>query len=499
MKSESQVKTLKKTRYGGGSPHKVFGRPAQTLYGGLMKIPKGPVQAQLIRELQSSLKEKGVQYHSRTVKRQLLGNIEYIPEALEEALLGWTRQQPGAVYKKLLRDFTKNKNLLESSSEPSLYISASLFSRMVAAYLYLKKQLSRRRLAVRLQKNLEEKKILMGLETLQAALSGKTQKIRKCLEEEMRQLFFKEGFKSEAELLSFLQEADAKGRQEIERVPTGNIHQWVDAYLLKSKDISKRQLALKIKGHLASKGYCYHLSSIQSVIEGKTKKTKRALLEAVYDTFKEGGLFDTKSIAKFSDSLSEEQRHRHDYVDAKKIPDWVRQLLEKNPGLTRRSLALILRDDLEKNNFQFSLSTLQYVLAGKTQRTRGIVVELLGRYLTGSEFHDLVASHKKLPLRRERVPIDVRVIRAFEQMSRAAPEEREALQRAFLDSRAELIKSRWNLKFRRHPLRKQVQKKSYDDLYRDIASQESYPAFDRQGEDLSVTHDGETNIDRLVS
>jgi hypothetical protein len=262
---------------------KVFGAPLQSLYRRLIKLQKAPQQPEIIRTISTILENKGVHYHSRTIKRQLLGNIEYIPESLEETLVDWLKNTPQNEYQSLLAQFRKDKESLENSHDKSLYVSPQNFIRMADAYLYLNKISSRRRLAVRLNQDLKKKNISMGLETLQSALAGKTQKIKKILEDELRGYFVQESFSTSE---NFIEELALKAIQEVQKVEVKNIPKLVDDYLLKTEGISRRKLAMLLKDRLTQKGYTYHLSSIQSILEGKTKKTRKIVLQTLIDLFK---------------------------------------------------------------------------------------------------------------------------------------------------------------------------------------------------------------------
>lgn len=478
---------------------KVFGKPLQGLYAKFIKEKGVPCQPDLIREFCHSLSEQGLHYHPRTIKRQLLGNIEYIPEALEKIMVHWIQVQSKLSYQRLLREFKKNKKDLENSHDQTLYVSPQFFTRMGDGYFYLHKQLSRRQLALKLQEALKKKKVIIGLETLQAALAGKNQKIRKVLEDEMKQFFFQEGFETKDKIEKFLEEIQQKGFQEFEKVEVNNIEEIIDAYLLKSLGLSKRQLALKIKDRLEKKGYTYHLSSIQSVIEGKTRKTKRAILDIIHDLLKEEGIDNPENMHDYLNSLSESQRHWHCYVSADSIPNIVQKLLDQNPTLTRRRLALILQDELNEKGFKFSLNSLQYILGGKTKRTRQVVHETLESYLKGEDFKKLLLrTEDKYSSRKGRPSLSYQVLEAFRKFHQAKGEEQNVAHENFLRVRVELIKTRWERRFHKKPGRRSPTWKSPNDLYEN-PSPEEYPTTGEMPGDLSSAPEVQIQLDRLVS
>ncbi len=423
---------------------KVYGKPLQDLYAKIIRQATAPAPPDLIRALSQFLKRRGLNYHPRTLKRQLLGNIEYVPEALEDALVHWVESQKKSTQQKFLREFRSEKKSLEKSQDKSLYVAPHFFIRLADGYLYLNKHLSRRKLALQLRQDLADKKTRIGLETLQAALAGKPQKIRKVIEDQLLEYFHAEGFKTKPQIESFLDQSDQKGKQEIKKVEVGNIGQLIDAYLFKAEGISKRQLALKLQELLKAKGYAYHLSSIQSVLEGKTKKTKQAILETLNDLLREEGLSDPGNLKELIQSVPPGQLEWHHYVEADAIPEMVQKILSQNPTMTRRRLASMLRQDLVEKKFNFSLNTLQYILAGKTKRTRKIVFELLGDYQKPGILQGRLANAKtSWASRKGRPSLGLRVAEAYEKLQNATEAERDSLLQIFKEIRLDLIRKRW--------------------------------------------------------
>lgn len=480
--------------------HKVFGKPIQDLYTNILNLPKAPHPPAIIGELCRSMEKFGLHYHPRTIKRQLKGNIEYVPEALELALIHWVQDQKLPGSKKSLNNFEKAKKDIENSDDLSLYISPDFFIQMAEGFLFLHKQLSRRKLALLLQIQLEKRKVFIGLETLQAALAGKTQKIRKVIEEELKQLFFEDGFNDKKSLDEYLKKVSSEGKNEIKKVEVENIVEAVDAYLLKTKDISKRQFAIKVKACLEIKGYVYHLSSIQSVIEGKTRKTKKAILETIYEIFADAGISKEEGLQKALLSIPESQRGWNHYINAEIIPSLVEQIIEQNPSMTRRKLALLMRDDLSENNFNFSLNTLQYILGGKTKRTRKIVLDLIEGYLKDNRLAEAwAAKAPQLSSPKGRPSITHRLLEAYDQLAHASPQDRPDLERKFYLTREEMIKRRWTTKFQqtRSPYRGRRRNKS--NYWDEMEAGESSQDLAENGNEPSVAYDVESKFDRLVS
>jgi hypothetical protein len=474
---------------------KVFGKPLQRLYHELLGLPKGPSQPQVLKSLSGALGARGLTYHPRTIKRQLLGNIRYIPEALEAALTDWLKTQKDPEYKKLLRQFNHYKQALEASQDHDLYVSPQFFIKMADAYLYLHKQLSRRQLAIRLSEDLKKKGIGIGLETLQAALAGKTLKIRKALEDELQHYFYLEGFTNKIKIEEFLKKVASQTNLEIQKIDIGNIAEMVDAYLLKTEGLSKRKLAVNLRDRLAAKGYRYHLSSIQSILEGKTHRTRKVILETLNEIFGSEGPNTTESLNEYLKSLNPNQLHWNHYVDAEPIPRLVQQLLEAHPQLTRRRLAMKLQEDLQDKHFKFSLNTLQYILAGKTKRTKQILFDLLQTYLKENALQDFAKNLERRHLStRGRPSLEKKVFQAYEKFQEAKEEERASLYQEFLKIRSELIQRLWLKKQSKHNLSSEDNRQRQ--TYNEFADEEG-PSIDPN--EVSVALNLSDPLDRLVS
>ncbi|HEX5033504.1 MAG TPA: hypothetical protein VFW62_03405, partial [bacterium] len=410
---------------------------------------------------------------------------------LEESFLEHLKAKPIAGQKKLLDSFAQSKAALENSSDDSLYVSPKFLTQMADAYLYRHKGLSRRRLALSLSQTLEKRGISIGLETLQAALSNKTQKVRKVLEEELLDYFRAEGFAGRAEVEAYLNETEAAGRGEVRKVEVGDLSQWADAYLLKHPGLSRRQLALQVRDRLEKKGYVYHLSSIQSVLEGKTRKTRQVIVETLKELLESEGL-DTDAAVEPADASRLDWSH---YVSAEGVPAQVQALLDLYAGLTRRQVALKLQEDLQAKGFHFSLSTLQYLLAGKTQRVKKVVIDLLETYAQPGGFPEPVKSGRSHGVNGSRQALQKRVEESLERYRMAEGAEREARHELFHEIRWELIR-RVALK-RQAPVLTSGRRRK--DLLGEGENTEGFYEGNADSGEISVAYDVRESLDRLVS
>ncbi len=424
---------------------KVYGQPLAQLFSRIQQIPRAPQSAEILRNLSEALKKHGLDYHSRTLKRQLQGRIAYVPQALETEFLQWIKARFPQGSASLIEEFHKEKNQLQYSEDPHLYVTPRTFRQLTQAYLWIHKGMSKRKLALRLEESLRRKKIILGLETLQATLGGKTQKVRKILEDELRFLLEEAGYRTETQLQALLKNSqDDESLVSIE-VQSESFLQVLEAYRLRSPHHSKRQLALELQKRLKNKGYSYHLSSLQSILEGKTHRTRKILLETLKEILELSGWDNTESVEGFLSSLPRALSDEHQYRPVQDLPEKIDGILQKNPGMTRRQLAILLQENLRAKNFDFSLNTLQYILGGKTQKVRGVIIDLLDEYQKQDKLPTLsrIASNTSFnPSLAEELCKNYRVYLE-------APQEKKADCRDHLfKTRQKLIMQRWKV---RHP------------------------------------------------
>jgi len=207
------------------------------------------------------------------------------------------------------------------------------------------------------------------------------------------------------------------------------------------------------------------LSSVQSILEGSTRKTRKVILDTLHEIFQSHGLGELPS-------LSPTQLHWNHYIDASALPETVQKILEAQPHLSRRQIARLLQEDLKERHFHFSLNTLQFILAGKTKRVKQVVVELLESYLEEKGAARLKAVRNfQVFARKGRPNLEARLKEAYEQLQSASESERDRHFREFMAAREDLIRHRWE---KRHaPVRKAVGRRSSWENYNG-SEEESY-------------------------
>lgn len=140
------------------------------------------------------------------------------------------------------------------------------------------------------------------------------------------------------------------------------------------------------------------------------------------------------------------------YVEAKAIPLLVAKLLKLNPWITRRQIALLLQKELAAKKFSFSLNSLQFILAGKTQRTRAVVIEQLKTYAAKGELAKRWEKHKAdFTQKKGRPSLEHRLMQAYSHFQETKQEIKKGQtsesKQHFLALRQEVIQKRWKKNF----------------------------------------------------
>jgi hypothetical protein len=255
-------------------------------------------------------------------------------------------------------------------------------------------------------------------------------------------------------------------------------------------------LALRLQHRLQEKGYAYHLSSLQSVLEGKTHKTRKVIVDTLQELLQADGLDASDKIADFVRSAEGAPLEWSHYLSAQDIPHQVETLLQRQSGLTRRQLALQLRADLKEKEFNFSLSTLQYLLAGKTQRVKKVVADLLEAYLQPGGMPSFeFAARRMVTGHGGRQALQKRVEESRARYQAASGPEQEELRRIFIQARWELIR-RIALKQKQSSRRPAGSRGRSS--YEETGSNEAFFEGGGDAAEIPVAYDVREAIDRLV-
>lgn len=316
---------------------RVFGGPLQEKIRLLMEHPRAPSWARLVRDLGEPLEKQGLNYHPRTLKRQLNGKITYVPAGLEHAFEKWIDKKAERYGKTWVKKIKSVAPQDQSEDDPLIYVPVKNFQNLAQTYLEGHPGLSRRKLALLLQKNLAERNFDVGMEAIQSAVAGKTQRVRRIYEQALAEM--------------------------VENMPPEN-----------------------------------------------ERTTPIGFLE---------------------------------YGDATDLPQAVDAILEQNPGLSRRKIASLLREELASCDIAMSLNSLQVILSGKTQKTRRIILDLIATWQEPHALRKVLNRHAHLLSPAGRRNLEIEVNGAWQEWHEAHSSDKEILYQKFLELRQGLLRERW--------------------------------------------------------
>lgn len=256
---------------------------------------------------------------------------------------------------------------------------------------------------------------------------------------------------------------------------------------------------------LGKKGISLHPRTLKRQLEGQVASVPEAL-EIALGTWMQRrrargfGKLIKQWEGERKKRLPEPEPKAPGYVTADHLPRLVESLLKDHPYLTRRQLALLLREDLKEKGTEFSLNTLQYILAGKTKKTRPVVLEVLTHYTHPGKLNELWVQRKDLLLGKKGRPTgDLKLAEALARLHQASAPEKKQLFDNFLEARQELIRKRYSHKYPRKNPNKSSRSQSLHDILNDIEPMDPFAGEGTSPEDAVVAYDVGTGTDRLVS
>jgi hypothetical protein len=260
-----------------------------------------------------------------------------------------------------------------------------------------------------------------------------------------------------------------------------------------------------LTGQLEKKGLEIHPRTVRRQLEGQVRSVPQALETAIHTWVQRRRQRGFGRLLREFDQQRQqfappEAPKPQGYVDAQALPTVVDEILRENPLLTRRQLALLLREELQLRKFKFSLNTLQFILAGKTQRTRSVLLEVLQEFQKPGYLDRLWSERRDLLLGKKGRPSnDLRLSAALAKLHQAPGEEKKALYHYFLEARQELIRKRWSQKHQRKTNTKTSRGQSLHDILNEVEPGDLFGHEGTNPEDAVVAYDVGSGLDRLVS
>lgn len=357
-----------------GSPARVSGeltRAMSTLY--LSARPEWS-RERLIRHLKDKLTEAGVYFHERSLRRQLGGAVESVPPELEDIVRRVLIEDSPYKTVDAIDEALAARGLTTTRPDPD-YVAAPRAVLLTRLWLYLHQGTSKRALAQRLSVDLASRGVTVGLDALQSELAGRGQLVRREVIEVLLGYLAADGVTTEVQAQAKADawmapiEAFEQGR---DLVDGARFRSLARLWQLRHKQASSRRLASLLGERLRDKGVRVGLDHLQRLVSGKAKRIRVEVMQAMEDMMKRevpANELDTllahEPPAETSKDLA--------WVQAPPIRELAQDWVRLHPGSTMRQLALKVAQTVRKLGYSTSHNTIQPILGGWKQRTRGYV------------------------------------------------------------------------------------------------------------------------------
>lgn len=344
----------------------------------LLKTRPGLSRMAVARRLRDRLASHGVQYNERTIRRQLNGSVTSVPAQVEREMRSLLLEM--GVFDK---DSEIDPALISAGlwvppeSRRSRYVKTDRLVGLVRLWLRLHPDRSKRFLARTLNIDLRYKGLHLTVDTLQPILAGKRRSARREVLEQLLEYLVPYDVTSEDSAQSALERLENRDDSRFvgrEPIAAAEFHELAKLWQWRNRGASKRRLAEQLKRKLNSRGIAADFRRLQSLLSGAGESGQR--LE--YDVLK------TLVAANFGDDRKYTFAIKRvkpgsavavdlEWVEAKPIVDLANAWLADNPGTSKRQLARMIVKKANRLGYNVGLSSIQALLANRTQRARGFV------------------------------------------------------------------------------------------------------------------------------
>lgn len=328
------------------------------------------------------LAERGIEYHPRTVRRQILGSVASVPPEVEGMLMELCLTDVfGGDESALTVALAAHGYQVTEADARAPYVSVDRLGELVRLWLYFHRGRSKRALAERLHTDLGKRDVALTRESIQWKLAGNGYLVRREVLSQILEYLAPFGVRDEQEARNYLVEhADdielsLDGRSLID---AKDFRRYCRLWQIQNREASSRRLAQLLQHRLEDRGIKLGIEHLQRSIAGKAPRVRRDLFEAMEQLLQEsvGPDQDLSSIVNRAEWNGPRQLDLA-WVRCEPIAELAREWMEQNPGSTMRQLALRVVKTIRRMGYQSSHNTIQPILGGWKKRTRGYVYRAL--------------------------------------------------------------------------------------------------------------------------
>ena len=332
----------------------------------------------LARDLRERLAARGIDYHLRTLKRQISGAVATVPpEVLEtlraiviESVAGGDAANMGA------DAVTQEEFDLTDAGVDALplYVARERVLPFAELWLYLHSDQSKRALAMRLRLELEAFGIQLNIDSLQSILAGKQQLVRREIKDALLAMLRSDGIENAEQAEMRWQEMSNEIRTSHEGRLFENarkIHDVAREWKVVHKEPSSRKLAMKLQQSLAERGIEIGLPHIQKLVDGRAFRIRHGVATVIEEILR--GEMASQPVAVMAPAATATSELDLAWVQAEPIAQMAKKYVADNHSMTMRKLSIQISNVVERFGYATSPNTIQPILGGHKKKTRGFI------------------------------------------------------------------------------------------------------------------------------
>lgn len=334
------------------------------------------------------------------------------------------------------------------------YVPAEQIKDLMWGYLALKKSYSQRSLAQRVLNDMKAEGKNISLESIQRIFSKEAKKAPAIIKDILIRYFAEAGLPSPNKIWFFIRHHKQEVMDEFSLISSDEVNKLALVWIAVNPSKSKRLLAMLLKKELDGLGYDYHLGSLQNILSGKIKETKKAVYKVLRDMLMKEHFRTEEELSEALTKLPEESLKQYEVISADELVLRCDEYLRANPLWTKRKLSIQLAHDLGQKGYKISFNSLQYALGGKRSTVKKILLTTLEGYLTTPPTldEDVFQSYET---RRSYTP-KRNLAKLFEMVTQALGTERHAeLTELYYKAREAEIKRLWGSRLKKKEKRLQ--------------------------------------------
>ena len=380
-----------------GSPERMPGALFRAM-GTLFLQKKDGSREALARELKEHLESLGIDYHVRTLKRQLTGSVSSVlPEvqgALRDVLLRANGLRTDLDIEQALR--AEGLWVAREDRRPE-YLSINRIVPLTQLWLLLNPTQSKRALAAVLSERLARQGVHLQIDPLQSILAGRQALARREVHEVLLDLLSAHGIASEDDACVHWQRSQAGIAQYAEQrslEPAARLVDLARDWKLRNHQPSSRHLSVILQQQMRQHGIDLGLEQIQKAVNGRFKHVRHALVVEIEGMLRQS-LPEGHDLPGEVAAAAQRQTRQIDlcWVKAEPITVLAKAWLSQHPGATMRQLAIRVANTARRMGYATSCNTTQPILGGHKKRTRGFVYRALLKQVEGREREPIPEEH----------------------------------------------------------------------------------------------------------